>query len=208
MSEIGHPFASRYKVTSAYGRRMLFGTVGEHRGLDLVGEDYTARAVIDGRVLVSQMVTERSNATWQWGNYVCVGGDDGKLIYYCHLARRQVKAGQRVRAGDILGIMGSTGYSTGDHLHFEVRDGATAINAADYLGIENKVGVVVDPAALGKVQAAVSSTAWSDEAVAWATEHGILYGDGQGNLMLDEPCTRRMVVTFLYRLWKLMGGRA
>jgi len=50
-----------------------------------------------------------------------------------------------------------------------------------------------------------SNTAWSDEAVAWAVENGIIYGDGQGNLLLDEPCTRRQMVTFLHRFARLMG---
>ena len=104
--------------------------------------------------------------------------------------------------GAILGIMGSTGKSTGDHLHFEVRNGRNQqINAAEYLGIDNTVGILGAP----EPPAEDSNTAWSDEAVAWATANGIIYGDGNGNLMLDEPCTRRQMVTFLHRFARLMG---
>jgi murein DD-endopeptidase MepM/ murein hydrolase activator NlpD len=48
-----------------------------------------------------------------------------------------------VERGDVLGIMGNTGYSFGAHLHFEVRIGSQAINAAGYLGIPNETGAIV-----------------------------------------------------------------
>ena len=45
---------------------------------------------------------------------------------------------------------------------------------------------------------------WWEEPLAWAKENGIIYGDANGNLKLDEPCTRRQMITFLYRLYKLL----
>ena len=197
------PFDSRIRVTSPYGWRVLDGNREWHPGIDIVGEDYIIRAAMGGKVAVSQMVEDRGNATWQWGNYVCVYGDDGNYIYYCHMAERRVAVGQVVREGDILGIMGNTGYSFGDHLHFEVRTAKNQqVNAADYLGIPNEVGEV---GVMPTSREPESNTAWSDEAVAWATANGIIYGDGAGNLMLDEPCTRRQMVTFLHRFARLMG---
>lgn len=199
------PLRGNVRVTSAYGRRTdpITGAAGTwHGGLDLVASDRAVMAAVGGTVAVSQIVTDRTNPTWQWGNYVAVLGDDGCVIYYCHLAERHVTVGQRVAAGDVIGIMGTTGYSTGVHLHFEVRDKAnTQQNAADYLGIANAVGAV-EP-----VAATAADTAWSDEAVAWAVENEIIYGDGNGNLMLDEPCTRRQMVVFLHRLYQRLGGR-
>lgn len=196
------PLEGNIRMTSVYGYRTnpITGQPNEwHGGLDLVSTDRTVRAAVGGRVALSQIVTDRGDATWQWGNYVAILGDDGNVIYYCHLAERRVEANQRVEAGDVIGIMGTTGYSTGIHLHFEVRDGANRqIDAAAYLGIENKIG---------DVKAIASDTAWSDEAVAWAVENEILYGDGNGNLMLDEPCTRRQMVVFLHRLYKRLGGQ-
>jgi len=197
------PLRGEIRVTSKYGYRThpITGEAGSwHGGIDLVSNDRAVLASVGGVVAVSQIVTDKNNPTWEWGNYVCIHGDDGCYIYYCHMAERLVTSGQRVEAGQQIGVMGTTGYSTGVHLHFEVRDGANRqLDAAAYLGIENAVGAVEAPGG--------SSTAWSDEAVAWAQENGIIYGDGEGNLMLDEPCTRRQMVVFLHRLWKLVTGK-
>ena len=135
------PFESnRYRVTSPYGQRIINGVSQFHNGVDLVGEGGTAVcSVCDGKVVSSTIITDKSNRTWEWGNYVCVEAD-GKRIYYCHLASRSVKVGDMIKKGQRIGIMGNTGYSLGAHLHFEVRKNNTAINAAEYLGIPNKVG--------------------------------------------------------------------
>ena len=135
------PFESnKYRVTSPYGQRVLNGVNQWHNGIDLVGEGSTAVcSVCDGKVVSSTMITDKSNRTWEWGNYVCVEAD-GKRMYYCHLASRAVKVGDTVKKGQRIGIMGNTGYSFGAHLHFEVRVNNKAINAADFLGIHNKAG--------------------------------------------------------------------
>ena len=129
------------QITSKYGYRILNGKSEFHSGLDIVGKHSDeVVSVSDGYVLWSQMVTDKSNPTWQWGNYVAVTGVDGNTVYYCHLAERRVKVGDRVRAGDVIGIMGSTGYSTGKHLHFEVRPrNMNASDAAAYLKLPNAI---------------------------------------------------------------------
>ena len=143
------PFASqKCRLTSRYAYRIhpITGVRQFHGGVDLVGINTDQGigteviAVRSGKVVRSRIVTDRNDATWQWGNYVAIAGDDGVTIYYCHLAQRNVKVGQRVNAGDCIGVEGSTGQSTGVHLHFETRRGATRINAADYLGIPNAAG--------------------------------------------------------------------
>lgn len=144
------PFASqKCRLTSRYAYRIhpITGVRQFHGGVDLVGINTDQGigteviAVHSGKVVRSRIVTDRNDATWQWGNYVAIAGDDGVTIYYCHLAARNVKVGQRVRAGDCIGVEGSTGQSTGVHLHFETRRGSTRINAADYLGIPNAAGI-------------------------------------------------------------------
>lgn len=129
------------KITSKYGERILYGVPGFHSGLDIVGASSdNVVSVTNGTVLWSQMVTDRNNPSWEWGNYVAVMGEDGCTIYYCHLAKRCVKQGDRVKAGDLIGVMGNTGYSFGKHLHFEVRPkNVKAINAADYLWLPNAI---------------------------------------------------------------------
>lgn len=139
------PFAGNsYRVTSPFGNRTLNGVAAMHNGIDLVSMgSWDIAAVSAGQVVVSQIVTDKANRAWEWGNYVCVYGDDKRFYYYCHMASRTVQTGQRVAVGDKLGVMGSTGYSFGAHLHFEVResDGKTKLNPADILGIPNAVGV-------------------------------------------------------------------
>lgn len=139
------PFTTdRVRLTSAYGSRTVDGKTDFHAGYDLVGVGaHNVTAAAGGKVAVSRIVTDKANRTWEWGNYVCVHGDDGRYYYYCHLAARSVQKGEAVRAGDMLGVMGNTGYSFGAHLHFEVReaDGKTTVNPEAILGIPNRAGL-------------------------------------------------------------------
>lgn len=131
------------KLTSPYGERTLNGQTDFHGGYDLVGVgSWEVAAVESGKVVRSRIVTDKQNLTWQWGNYVCMKTASGQYHYYCHLASRTVYEGQTVQAGDRLGVMGSTGYSFGAHLHFEVRasDGKTTICPESILGIPNRAG--------------------------------------------------------------------
>ena len=135
------------RVTSPYGNRTLNGATDNHKGYDMVGVGSTeVIAAVGGTVATSQIITDKSNLTWQWGNYVCIKTDDGQYHYYCHLASRAVTKGQRVKAGDKIGVMGNTGYSFGAHLHFEARksDGRTTVSPETVLGIPNKTGTYTD----------------------------------------------------------------
>jgi len=132
------------RVTSPYGQRTLFGKIDFHKGIDLVGSHKEIVSVTAGRVLYSRIVPKPTdggqNRTWEWGNYICIQGDDGNLYYYCHLAARAVQAGQIVKKGQYIGKEGSTGYSTGSHLHFEVRNTAgVSLNPVPFLSISNRV---------------------------------------------------------------------
>lgn len=141
------PFkGKKFKITSIYGYRTMSGIREFHKGLDMVGLDnINVIAVKDGTVVRSRIVTDKNNATWQWGNYVAVAHKDGTTAYYCHLKSRNVSQGQQIKAGTVIGVMGSTGYSTGPHLHFELRKGTTAINPCVLLGITNQVGTYIVP---------------------------------------------------------------
>ncbi len=138
------PYKSqKCRVTSLYGYRThpIKGWRHFHGGVDLVGVgSREVVAVADGKVVRSRIVKDKSNATWEWGEYIAITGKDGFTIYYCHLSERLVKVGQTVKAGDVIGIEGKTGQTTGPHLHFEVRYGTEQRDAAKYLGISNKLG--------------------------------------------------------------------
>lgn len=133
-----NPYGSnKFRVTSPQGMRN--GSM--HNGIDLVCDgNKTIYAVCDGTVAQSRIVTDKTNLTWQWGNYVALQDSSGKLLYHCHMSQRIAQTGQKVKKGDILGIEGSTGYSTGSHMHFEVRSGSQILDAAAYLGIPNAAG--------------------------------------------------------------------
>ena len=135
-------YNGKFKVTSPFGRRVLNGQPGDHKGIDVVGlGDKHVCAVVSGTVAASTMILDKSDRTWEWGNYVRVDGVDGRRYYYCHLSKRLVKVGQQVKVGDHLGIEGNTGYSFGSHCHFEVRDRAgNSIDPAPFLGIPNACG--------------------------------------------------------------------
>ena len=136
------PYQGEVRVSSPFGWRTLFGKRVYHNGIDLVGTDKTVRAVVGGVVGQSIIITDPANRTSEWGNYVRVEGEDGRLYYYCHLSKRIVSRGDKVSVGDVLGIEGSTGKSTGSHLHFEVRENGKSIDPTAILGIKNIVGTV------------------------------------------------------------------
>lgn len=194
-----YPYSGLFRIVSPYGARSdpFTGEQSWHGGIDLVGVDTKEiRAVCGGYVLRSRMVTDRDDRTWEWGNYVSVLGDDGMTVYYCHLSERAPEAGKRIEAGGLVGIEGSTGKSTGPHLHLEVRTGAyDTVSAAEYLGIENVQGVTA-----GRIP---GMHPWSEDAVKWAVQNGVILGDGKG-YALEEACTREHMCVFLYRLYRMM----
>ena len=203
------PFSSGFRIASPFGYRTdpITGADGVwHGGVDLVGFDRNVRAVLGGTVLRSRMAPNAGDGdrTWEWGNYVSVAGDDNRVIYYCHLESRAVEAGQRVSAGQILGIEGTTGRSTGIHLHFEVRDwNAQQIDPCAYLGIPNVVGFEWDPDSEKDEPEPEPWEAqchdWSRDAVEWAISRGILKGRGGGDYALGDPITREEFLVMLYR---------
>ena len=136
------PYQGEVRVSSPFGWRMLCGKRVYHKGIDLVGTDKTVRAVAGGVVGQSIIITDQKNRTSEWGNYVRIDGEDGRQYYYCHLYKRLVSRGDKVSVGDALGIEGSTGKSTGSHLHLEVRENGKSIDPTAILGIKNIVGAV------------------------------------------------------------------
>lgn len=135
------PYKSgKVTLTSHFGWRTLNGSRDYHKGVDLSGSDKTLVAPCDGVIGSSTIITDKSNLTWQWGNYIRIDTADGLKIFMCHMAARKVKVGQKVKAGDVVGIEGNTGYSFGSHCHFEVRKNGVSVDPTPYLGIPNEWG--------------------------------------------------------------------
>lgn len=114
----------RRQITSHYGYRASFGR--NHYGTDLalsVGD--TVKAAFSGKVRIA------SYEGGGYGNYVVIRHPNGLETVYGHLSRRIVTEGTVVRAGDPIGLGGSTGRSTGPHLHFEARFMGIPLNPTD-----------------------------------------------------------------------------
>jgi len=102
------------KVHSTY----RFRNGRNHDGVDLtLRTGDKVRAAFDGIVRISMS----SRSTGGYGNLLILRHSNGLETYYGHLSSRLVKVGEMVKAGDIIGLGGSTGRSTGPHLHFETR---------------------------------------------------------------------------------------
>ena len=201
------PYAGEVYISSAYGYRddPLTRDTVFHSGLDLVGVD--SKKIIapcDGIVAVSTIITDEYNRTSEWGNYIRIDTDDGYNVYMCHLAERYAKVGDSVKFGDEIALEGSTGRSTGSHCHFEVRKNGQKINPCSLIGIENRAEIIVKNEVNNMQNITYETHDWSEEAVMWAVDNGIIYGDENGNLMLDKPCTREQMMVFLHRLYSIL----
>ena len=123
------PVSSRY-ITSTFGGRASPGGIGStnHKGVDIGRVGYTSEiyAAKAGTVIVSQYSSS-------YGNYVVVSHGSGNTTLYAHMSSRKVSVGAYVNQGDVLGITGSTGHSTGPHLRFEITENGTRINPLNYL---------------------------------------------------------------------------
>lgn len=117
------------RLSSVYGVRSdpLTGRARHHLGIDMPGAMGTpVRAAADGMVIYAR----RAGG---YGNLVEILHGAGLETRYGHLSQIDVASGTAVRRGDVIGLMGSTGRSTGSHLHFEVRVDGQASDPLDRL---------------------------------------------------------------------------
>lgn len=111
-----------YRITYPYGTKNTRYIKGYHTGVDLASGDYNIHAACRGTVIQARYAPGRGADPSGWGNYVILRTSDGQHdLIHAHMSRVEVSDGQKVSEGAVLGVMGSTGQSTGPHLHFEVR---------------------------------------------------------------------------------------
>ena len=119
------------KTTSNYGYRAKFGRM--HKGIDLaIRSNDTIYAAFDGKVRLTNYEAKG------YGNYVILRHANGLETVYGHLNRFLVKPDQNVKAGQPIALGGSTGRSTGPHLHFETRFMGYAINPSAIFDFNNQ----------------------------------------------------------------------
>ena len=117
------------KVSSGFGMRMhpIFGVYRMHTGIDIdQNYGYPIKSVAEGFVEYSGWLTG-------YGNCVMIRHDKKHVSLYAHMQTRFVKKGEIVQQGKVIGEVGSTGWSTGPHLHFEIRLNGDYVNPRNYL---------------------------------------------------------------------------
>ena len=113
-------------ITSRYGVSSSIRS-SNHTGLDIAANTGTPiKVVADGKVTCAS----RNGA---YGNLIKVDHGEGVETWYAHTSKMYVKVGQEVKAGDVIGAVGSTGNSTGPHLHLEIRVNGKHVNPQLYL---------------------------------------------------------------------------
>ena len=128
------PTLSKYSVTTG----MYYSSGKYHGAIDISGGGISGTpvyAVADGYVVTS--IAKMSNGKYvSYGNYVLIAHYNGLYTLYAHMNSRNVSTGQTVKQGQVIGTVGSTGNSTGPHLHFEVRTNgyySSRVNPLNYI---------------------------------------------------------------------------
>lgn len=207
-------FKGRFRVRYNYARFGYTRGGGKtwHGGIDLEALDddtiymptYKGKS-ISGTVTRARIVTDKNNATWEWGYYVCVQLDANQTpdavnyLYFCHCAKLLVKAGQKVKSGEALAVMGNTGNAAladppYKHCHFEVRATATGkgLDPTAYAGCQNEVGTYGNHPAQTSGEEVLIDVSHHQGAIDWASVPyraivRIGYrGYGSGKLMKDD----------------------
>ena len=115
------------KINSYFGGRYIFGSNSYHSGIDIkVSYGQSIKAADGGTVTFS-------GYKGTYGYLVIIKHDNGTQTYYAHNSSLLVKAGDKVYQGQVIAKGGSTGRSTGNHCHFEVRVNGKAVNPLNYL---------------------------------------------------------------------------
>ena len=134
-------------VSSGYGMRVIDGKEGFHSGIDIANRECEKHVIIAAK---SGTITKSSDGCDSvgyygnkcgggYGNWVMIDHGDGTSTVYAHMTKNSivVDEGDKVVQGQKIGTMGSSGSSTGCHLHFEVRVNNTRVNPADYISSSN-----------------------------------------------------------------------
>ncbi len=127
----GQPLGGGYYTIQSYGYREhpIYGYYSMHYGVDLAaGAGVPILAVQSGTVTLATYASVN-------GNYVTINHNNGFSSLYAHMTNYIVSVGQNVSKGQVIGYVGSTGWSTGPHLHLELFYGGGNVNPAEYISL-------------------------------------------------------------------------
>ncbi|MEE0980439.1 MAG: M23 family metallopeptidase, partial [Acutalibacteraceae bacterium] len=100
---------------------------GLHTGVDIAADEGT------GIVAAYNGVVKDTGYGEKKGNFVLMEHSDGTQTLYCHCSEILVTEGSVIRAGELIALVGNTGWSTGPHLHFEIRIDGSSVDPLDYI---------------------------------------------------------------------------
>lgn len=123
-------------VSSGYGERDLWGTYDFHLGLDIVAPAYTEIYAADGGVVIFAAFTS------SYGYMTRILHEDNVETVYAHQIKQVVKPGDVVKKGQLIGYVGSTGNSSGSHLHLEFRRDHVTVDPLEYIEIPEEITVL------------------------------------------------------------------
>ena len=123
------PLPGRYNLSSLFGSRKhpITGKANNHTGIDIPASSGTSILAAKSGVVTTSTYNN------SYGNYVVVSHSDGTSTLYAHMVRRNCSKGDTVSQGQVIGYVGTTGSSTGNHLHFEVRVNGSRVDPINYL---------------------------------------------------------------------------
>lgn len=118
------------RITSPMGSRNIHypGASTNHKGVDIGGVGYTTNVLATKSGVVMTSAYHSS-----YGNYVVIFHGKGNTTLYAHMSSRKVKEGDTVSQGDVIGVTGCTGVSTGPHLHYEITENGARVDPLNYL---------------------------------------------------------------------------
>ena len=122
------PLPGRYNLSSLFGSRKhpITGKANNHTGIDIPASSGTSILAAKSGVVTTSTYNN------SYGNYVVVSHSDGTSTLYAHMVRRNCSKGDTVSQGQVIGYVGTTGSSTGNHLHFEVRVNGSRVDPINY----------------------------------------------------------------------------
>ena len=132
------PYNSDWTITSDYGYRVhpTLGGLKKHRGIDIAADSNTF-VVASGCGYIDDVNTDKS-----LGNYIKIKHSYSYESLYGHLSEGYVKKGQCISVGDTIGKVGTTGRSTGNHLHYQINFKGKAIDPKEYLFLHYKENII------------------------------------------------------------------
>ena len=196
------PLKGACKITTLFGQKGNWAC-GFHTGIDLVSmEDFRIYPIAAGQV-------EYISTSGSYGNHIRVKHENGMVSLYAHLAYIHVKKWDHVSCYTVLGEEGSTGNSTGKHLHLEVHKGAYyypikgskpqdckwLLDPCDVLAIKKQLGLVKkEEADMLYYETLADIPQWGKETVQKLMDKQYLQGTGGENLHLSEDMLRTLII--------------